>query len=83
VLEDAVQAEHLHVFGAERGGDALRLRDAVLHAARTEHLERLDDDHAAAQAGEAERRGRVQPFAGVELGRGRRGAHRQDATLAR
>ena len=49
VLEDRVQADHGHVVVGERGLDALRLRQSVVHAGRAQHLKGMQHDHPALQ----------------------------------
>src|SRR3546814_8400071 len=62
MLEDAVQAKHDDIVTAEGFMDSARLRQAVTDGAGTQHLERLDHHHPAAQRIERWRRIGVEPL---------------------
>ncbi len=62
MLEHRVQADHHDVVRRESRLDALRLRQSVLHATRTQHLERMQHHHPAAQIGRLQRGTRVEPL---------------------
>ena len=69
MLEHGVQTDHHDLVVAELPGQALGLRQRVRHAARTQHLERHDNDHLALQRLQGQRRPRVEPAGNGELRR--------------
>src|SRR3546814_2849992 len=65
----AVQAKHDDIVTAEGFMDSARLRQAVTDGAGTQHLERLDHHHPAAQRIERWRRIGVEPLNCLDRGR--------------
>jgi hypothetical protein len=55
VLEDGVQADHRHPFLREEQVDAQCLRQAVRHAARAQHLERVQHHDTSVQVIQSDR----------------------------
>ena len=63
MFEHRVQADHCNAQRREGRMDALRLRQPVLHAGRTQHLECVQYHHFAAQVGQLQGVARVEPLA--------------------
>ena len=68
MLEHRVKSDHDNLVGREDIGNALGLRNAGLNAARTQHLEGVEHDHAPALPCERQRRGDIEPLHHVQLG---------------
>jgi hypothetical protein len=70
MFEHRMEACHGDIRLGERRMDSLCLRQPVVHAGRTQHLECVQHHHAAAQCSQVQGFARVEPLAGRPRRRG-------------